>query len=203
MGWASFDPLTGQLSGSPNNAAVGLYTGIVISVSDGTSTVELPAFDITVDNVNDAPVAIADIYSVAEGGVLNGVNVLANDFDIDADGLTVTLISGPDSANSFSLSTSGAVSYMHDGSESIFDQFSYQISDGALQSAVVTVDIDIDAVNDAPVFVTAPNVLSLSQGQSYLYDIGVVDPDSVANLQLVSGPSWLTLNGSELSGRCL
>ncbi|MBU2984802.1 tandem-95 repeat protein [Saccharophagus degradans] len=199
-GWASFDPLTGQLSGSPNNAAVGLYTGIVISVSDGTSTVELPAFDITVDNVNDAPVAIADIYSVAEGGVLNGVNVLANDFDIDADGLTVTLISGPDSANSFSLSTSGAVSYMHDGSESIFDQFSYQISDGALQSAVVTVDIDIDAVNDAPVFVTAPNVLSLSQGQSYLYDIGVVDPDSVANLQLVSGPSWLTLNGSELSG---
>jgi hypothetical protein len=46
--WATFNSTTGRLSGTPTSANVGSYTGIVISVSDGTNTVPLPAFSITV-----------------------------------------------------------------------------------------------------------------------------------------------------------
>ena len=46
--WASFDAATGKLSGTPGNADVGTTQNIVISVTDGTNTVSLPAFDITV-----------------------------------------------------------------------------------------------------------------------------------------------------------
>ena len=46
--WATFSTTTGSLSGTPTSANVGSYTGIVISVSDGTNTVPLPAFSITV-----------------------------------------------------------------------------------------------------------------------------------------------------------
>ena len=54
--WASFDPATGALTGTPGNAYVGTSSGIVISVSDGNNpAVSLPAFDLTVNNVNDAP----------------------------------------------------------------------------------------------------------------------------------------------------
>ena len=47
--WASFNTNTGLLSGTPLAVNVGSYSGIVISVSDGTSSAALPAFAITVN----------------------------------------------------------------------------------------------------------------------------------------------------------
>jgi hypothetical protein len=47
-GWATFDPATGTLYGTPNPADVATYANIVISVSDGRATARLPAFSITV-----------------------------------------------------------------------------------------------------------------------------------------------------------
>lgn len=46
--WATFDTTNGRLSGTPTSANVGSYANIVISVSDGTNTVPLPTFSITV-----------------------------------------------------------------------------------------------------------------------------------------------------------
>ena len=44
--WAAFDTATGRLSGTPT--AAGTFSNIIISVSDGTNRVSLPAFSITV-----------------------------------------------------------------------------------------------------------------------------------------------------------
>ena len=46
--WASFSTSTGRLSGTPTAAQVGSYSGIVISVSDGTASVSVPSFTIAV-----------------------------------------------------------------------------------------------------------------------------------------------------------
>ena len=46
--WANFSTATGQLSGTPATANVGTYSNIVISVSDGTTSVSLPTFSIQV-----------------------------------------------------------------------------------------------------------------------------------------------------------
>ncbi len=46
--WAAFNASTGRLSGAPTPAQVGNYSNIRISVSDGTTTVNLPAFSISV-----------------------------------------------------------------------------------------------------------------------------------------------------------
>ena len=46
--WATFSTATGRLSGTPTAAQVATYSGIVISVTDGASSVSLPAFSITV-----------------------------------------------------------------------------------------------------------------------------------------------------------
>ncbi|MBV8853327.1 MAG: putative Ig domain-containing protein [Sinobacteraceae bacterium] len=46
--WASFNSATGLLTGTPTAAAVGKTGNIVISVSDGQSSVALPSFSITV-----------------------------------------------------------------------------------------------------------------------------------------------------------
>lgn len=46
--WASFSTTTGRLSGTP--ATAGAFANIVISVSDGTTSVSLPAFTITANS---------------------------------------------------------------------------------------------------------------------------------------------------------
>src|ERR1700729_825284 len=46
--WASFDNSSGTLTGTPTTDFVGTYANIVISVSDGATSVPLPAFQITV-----------------------------------------------------------------------------------------------------------------------------------------------------------
>src|SRR5688572_28263141 len=46
--WATFNASNGRLSGTPTSAQVGTSANIRISVSDGTATVNLPAFSITV-----------------------------------------------------------------------------------------------------------------------------------------------------------
>lgn len=46
--WASFNTGTGALTGTPGAGAVGNYSGIVISVSDGKASVALPSFAIAV-----------------------------------------------------------------------------------------------------------------------------------------------------------
>lgn len=49
--WASFDPMSGALAGTPAAQDVGRYSDIVISVSDGVVTASLPAFMIDVVQV--------------------------------------------------------------------------------------------------------------------------------------------------------
>lgn len=46
--WATFSTSTGRLSGTPTSANAGTFSNIIISVSDGTNRVSLPAFSITV-----------------------------------------------------------------------------------------------------------------------------------------------------------
>jgi fibronectin-binding autotransporter adhesin len=201
--WLTINPATGAISGTPSNADVGTTGSIVITVSDGSLSASLPAFSITVVNVNDAPVIVADQYSVNEGGVLtlNAVDgVLANDSDNDVgDTLTAILVSGPQYASQFTLNADGSFQYVHDGSETLADSFTYAINDGTVTSDPATVSLTINPVNDAPEFVTDP-VEVVQEGESYLYNVGVVDPDSVIELSLLEGPEWLSLVGHQLVG---
>jgi hypothetical protein len=56
--WMTFSTATGRLWGTPTSSAVGTYSNIVISVSDGVATTSLPAFSIKV---------ITNIVSSASG----------------------------------------------------------------------------------------------------------------------------------------
>jgi hypothetical protein len=54
--WASFSTTTGMLSGTPSVSNAGAFSNIVISVTDGSSTVSLAPFTITVTTVATPPV---------------------------------------------------------------------------------------------------------------------------------------------------
>jgi VCBS repeat-containing protein len=165
--------------------------------NDGTDDSNTVTVTITINAVNDAPVAVADNYSVNEGATLNGSSVLANDTDAENDSLTAVLVSGPSSASAFVLNADGTFTYTHNGSETTSDSFTYKANDGSLDSNTVTVTIAINAVNDAPVAVadgpyTASSGIALNvAAPGVLGNDTDVDSPSLTAV-LVSGPSNAT-----------
>ncbi|MGI2154616.1 DUF4347 domain-containing protein, partial [Shewanella oncorhynchi] len=92
--WASFNTATGALSGTPSNADVGMATAIVISVSDGVLSASLPAFNLTVTNVNDAPTISSTAMTAATQDAAYSYTLTATDSDT-GDSLTLSAVTKP------------------------------------------------------------------------------------------------------------
>ena len=106
---------------------------------------------ITVDPVNDAPVAVDDNFTTNEDTTLSGT-VFTNDSDVDSG---FTLVNATDTANGMlTINADGTFDYVPDPDFFGTDSFTYQLEDpsGAV-SAIATVRITVDPVNDAPVAV--------------------------------------------------
>ncbi|GGA87618.1 hypothetical protein GCM10008015_30320 [Flavobacterium palustre] len=119
-------------------------------VNDGTLDSNIVTVSIAVTPVNDTPVAVADAITVTEGGTANGTTVLANDSDAENNTLTATLVSNVTNGI-LTLNSNGTFSYIHNGSETTSDSFTYKANDGSSNSNVVTVSITVTPVNDAPI----------------------------------------------------
>ncbi len=120
-------------------------------VSDASGGSSLGVINFDVQSVNDRPHAVGDRYQVIEGGRLGEFRgVLQNDSDIDDDVLTARLIGGPKHGQ-FSLNSDGSFVYLHDGSETTEDSFTYEATDAQGMSHVAVVSIAITPINDAPI----------------------------------------------------
>jgi VCBS repeat-containing protein len=164
--------------------------------SDGVAISNTATVSITITPVNDAPVANNDNYTVAEGGTLNPPppGVLGNDTDPDSPTLTAALVSGPAHASSFTLNPNGSFTYVHDGSETLTDSFTYRANDGSLNSNIATVTITITPVNDPPTAVNDGPYTVAEGGTLNVVAPGVLgndtDPDSpTLTAVLVTGPA--------------
>jgi hypothetical protein len=91
--WASFSTRTGTLHGTPAPRAAGNFSGVVISVSDGDSTVSLPAFGITVLARNRAPVISGAPMASAAAGSPYSFRPAAS--DADGNPLTFSIANKP------------------------------------------------------------------------------------------------------------
>src|SRR6185369_13802690 len=80
--------------------------------NDGTVNSNAATVTITVNAVNDAPVANNDTYTVNEDGTLNipAAGVLTNDTDVDGNPLTAVLVTGPTNG-SLTLNANGSFTY--------------------------------------------------------------------------------------------
>ncbi len=100
---------------------------------------------------SDPPLAIDDLYNVAEGSSLDvsAAGILANDQDTPGRPLYASLVSHA-AHGRVTLRADGSFSYAHDGSEAQDDAFTYTADDTVRSSNVATVRLVIAAVNDAP-----------------------------------------------------
>jgi VCBS repeat-containing protein len=186
-------------------------TTITLTVSDGNLTAT-DTFVLTVNAVNDAPVAVGDSYSTDEDITLNvsAPGVLGNDSDVDLDALTTELVSNV-SNGTLTLNANGSFSYVPDADFSGSDSFTYNATDSLLDSNVVTVSITVDAVNDAPTISdvadqstnedTATGAIGITVGDVDNAAAGLVVTASSSNQALVTDAN-LVLGGSG-TGRTL
>jgi len=133
------------------------YTGtdsFTYKANDGEMDSGVATVTITVTGVNDGPVAVDDAYTTEEDTelVVTAPGVLVNDTDVEGNGLTAIIVSGP-AHGSLSLNADGSFSYTPEADYTGTDSFTYKANDGEMDSGVATVTITVTGVNDGPVAV--------------------------------------------------
>ncbi|MCB2384391.1 tandem-95 repeat protein [Shewanella sp. SR1] len=190
--WATFNTATGMLSGIPLNQDVGVTNGIVISVSDGALSASLPAFNLTVTNVNDAPTISSMAMTAATQDAAYSYIFAAADTDV-GDVLTLSAITKP-SWLSFNAAT-GVLS----GTPTNADVGSHPVTLRVTDTDGLTADqsfmVIVTNVNDAPV-ISSPAITTATQDIAYSYTVIATDLDvgAVLTLSVVTKPSWLSFN---------
>ncbi|MDP2433475.1 MAG: CARDB domain-containing protein [Pseudomonadota bacterium] len=104
--------------------------GFSYRVFDGVSYSNEANVVITINPVNDAPVAANDSYDVLENHALTvtAPGVLGNDSDLEGDSLSASLVSGP-AHGLLSLAAGGGFTYTPDSDYVGADSFTYRVAD--------------------------------------------------------------------------
>jgi hypothetical protein len=157
---ADGDPIVAYLvSGASNGVVVlsedGSFTyapdpdyagtdGFVYIAHDGEAPSNEATVTITVNAVNDPPVAAADDYVAIEEQLLTvgAPGVLANDSDVEGEGLTAALVSDV-AHGALTLNADGSFEYLPDLGYLGEDAFTYVANDGTADSNEATVTIDV------------------------------------------------------------
>ncbi|MBU1667430.1 tandem-95 repeat protein [bacterium] len=197
--WAEFNTTTGALTGTPTNDDVNITTDIVISVTDGNKTASLPAFDLEVVNVNDAPIAEDLNVTINEDNttVIN-IAALVRDIDVDAN-LTLSGIVPP-TRGTLVNQGDGTALYTPAPNVNGSDSFIYTISDGTAETNG-TVNITITAVDDTPTIVLESLPQFITENTTFNGQVVVIDPDlndtgstEHHTFAINGNPSWFTMN---------
>jgi len=180
--WANFNTTTGELSGTPQNADVGMTAGIVIAVTDGivATPVELASFDLTVFNVNDAPVISGTPLISVDEDTAYSFTPTASDDDAGAT-LTFSITNAPSWA-SFDESTGELSGTPANADVGTTSGIVIAVTDGIVATPVklASFDLEVVNVNDAPVIMGQSPLSTVEETELTieLGDLSVTDPDN-------------------------
>ncbi|MBL3526896.1 MAG: tandem-95 repeat protein [gamma proteobacterium endosymbiont of Lamellibrachia anaximandri] len=179
-----------------HNGSETISDSFTYTANDGTADSAVATVNITITPVNDVPVAGADSGTLDEGGSVT-IDLLANDSDGENDPLSVTGMTLP--AHGQLLDNGdGTITYNHDGGESTSDSFTYTAFDGTDASAVTTVSLTINPVNDAPVANDDSFSVGFNSSNNSL-DVLLNDTDAEGSALTINTPLGATSHGGTVS----
>lgn len=195
-----FDPLTVISTGTPANGTVSINPGNTLTytptlnfigtdtftytISDGALT-DTALVTVTVNPVNDPPIAVDDVITITEDTPSITITVLANDSDPEGDPIGIVSTTAP-TTGSITINLpppTYTITYNPPLNFNGVVTFTYTISDGNLTDTA-TVTVNITSVNDPPVAVDDTAVIS--QGLSVTIPAHANDFDIDGTLVLTS-----------------
>ncbi|MFK7943051.1 MAG: Ig-like domain-containing protein [Paracoccaceae bacterium] len=200
------DPLTATLGTPPANGDVVVnpdgsfeYTPdpdfngtdtFTYVATDPSGTTSVETVTVTVDPVNDNPVAEADFFTGLEDNTITG-DVLTNDSDVDGDTLTV-LTNLPPANGDLVLNPDGTFTYTPDANFNGTDTFTYTVLDGNGGTDTATVTLTVGGDNDAPV--AAPDTATTDEDTA----LTIPAADLLANDNDEDGDTLTVINVSSV-----
>jgi VCBS repeat-containing protein len=195
-GWATVNP-DGTITYTPNPDFCGTDS-FTYKACDPSGACDTATVTIHVTCVNDAPVVNDDEATVPEDSSVT-IPVLGNDYDVDGDPLSVSLVSGPAHGRA-TVNPDGTITYTPNPDFCGTDSFTYKACDPSGACDTATVTIHVTCVNDAPVaqddtYTTNEDTPLVVPAPGVLGNDSDVDGDPLTSV-LVSGPAHgtLTLN---------
>ncbi len=191
--WATFNTATHVLSGTPT--AAGTFSNVVISVSDGATTVSLPVFSIVVTapvGGNRAPVISGSPLQSLAAGTAYSFTPTATDADGDTVAWSVSGLPSWLSFNASSHTISGTPAAANRGTTGAI-VISVSDGKGGISSLA---GFTITVVNRVPTLSGTP-VTSVAAGSAYSFTPGGVDADGdTLTYSITSKPGWAAFNTS-------
>jgi hypothetical protein len=203
-GWLTFNGGTGRLSGAPTKANIGKYSNIVIKVSDGRTSVALPAFSITVNatSTNHPPKISGTPPTTGKVGV--AYNFLPTASDRDGDALRFSIVSKPAWAT-FSTTTGRLSGTPTSASVGTSARIIIIVTDSKGMSATLpgfTITVSGSGGNTAPTISGTPPK-SVVAGNLYSFTPTAKDANGdTLSFSITNKPGWATFSTTtgKLSG---
>lgn len=205
--WAAFNTLTGSLSGTPSSSAVGTYSNITISVSDGKNIVALPSFTITVTAPPSNPPATNQppkISGTPATSVQAGGHYSFEPAASDPEGKTLSFtISHAPSWATFSTSTGQLSGTPGSASVGTYSGIVITVSDGSLSASLPAFTIQVTAATSPPPTISGTPATSIQAGQAYSFTPTANSASgSALSFSVQNKPAWATFSiaTGQLSG---
>jgi len=199
--WASFDRVSGRLSGKPTAAHVGKYANITIAVTDGSAKIALPPFAITVSSSsNSAPTISGTAPAAVTAGQAYNFQPVAADADKNTLGFSVQNRPLWATFSSVTGRLSGTPTSAHVGS---YANVVISVSDGKASAALAPFTIAVGAAaNKAPTISGAPQG-TVTVDSAYSFRPTALDGDGdTLKFSITNRPAWASFNSTtgQLSG---
>ncbi|HMO34877.1 MAG TPA: Ig-like domain-containing protein, partial [Gemmatales bacterium] len=186
-------PLHGQININNDGTVTYTHDGSETTSDSFTYTIRdnggkvsnIATVTLTINPVDDAPVAMDDEAEVDQGQSIV-INVAANDSDEEGplDLTSIEIVDQP-SHGTLQVNDDGTVTYTHDGSNTTSDTFTYTIRDANGNiSNQAKVTIVIILANQAPVAVD--DIGSVANGESVVINVAENDTDADGTIDLTS-----------------
>ncbi|MEO1202682.1 MAG: putative Ig domain-containing protein [Pseudomonadota bacterium] len=187
--WAQFSEAAGTLVGRPGAGDVGRYEGVVITATDGLSSVSLPPFSVTVLAAGNSPPSIAGSPStqIAVGA---DFSFTPSASDPDGDTLSFDIVNRPAwiQFSEFAGTISGTPNM---GDVGRYDNITISVSDGVSSASLGPFSVEVIAAGNSSPSIAGNPPARVDANASYAFTPSAVDPDGdPLSFDIVNRPSW-------------
>ncbi len=191
----------GLFEWTPTEEQGGQNYDIRIVVTDLAGASDSSTFTVTVNEIDNNPVLQDDLVITDEDVAVSFDPFINDEDDLGFDYASITIVQQPTSGLLEVDANTGEMIYRPNLNFNGSDQAQYQVKDtGGNDSNIGTIQFTINAVNDAPIIESQPELTAI-ETVAYSYLIVATDVENEP-LQITTPtlPAWLQQVGNELTG---